>query len=239
MPPHPCLTVSPHAGGGERRPSSQRRLRELQQVGGGGERKFSQTFFPLKGLWRSSVRFSEEGDPRRKRRRRRKKENAKGYTSVKKSIPSSVFVSSHERKKGRECLSLSCVSSSFPDWEDLHHQRRWDVSELCLVEMDRLYPSENMASASRGLASCPVCLWRSAAWRRGAPGRRGTAAGAAAPVPLTAAARWRGPSRPASSTAPTSGWRGPQQRRTSRWPPACCKYCASTGMCKFHNVARK
>lgn len=121
------------------------------------------------------------------------------------------------------CVSLCCVLCSFPDWEDLHHQRRWDVSELCLVEMDRLYPSENMASASRGLASFPLCLWHFAAWRHGAPGRRGTAAGAVAPVPLTAAARWRDSSRPASSTAPASGWRGPQHRRTSHYPPTCCK----------------
>jgi len=100
------------------------------------------------------------------------------------------------------------------------------VTELCLVEMDRLYyPSENMAPASRGSASSPVCWWRSAAWRRGAPGRRGTAAGAAAPVPSTAAARRRGPSpSPAWSTAPTSGWRGPRQRRPSRGPPPCCEY---------------
>lgn len=134
-------------------------------------------------------------------------------------------------KKEDACVCLCPAFFSFflPDWEDLHHQRRWDVSELCLVEMDRLYPSENMASASRGLASFPVCLWRSAAWRHGAPGRRGTAAGVAAPVPLTAAARWRGPSSPASSTAPTSGWRGPQQRQTSRWPPTCCKWSVWTG----------
>lgn len=98
------------------------------------------------------------------------------------------------------------------------------MSELCLVEMDRLYPSENMASASRGLASAPFCLWRSGAWRRGAPGRRGTAAGAAARVPRTAAACWRrGPHSPAWSTAPTSAWRGPQQPRTSRWLLLCCK----------------
>lgn len=96
--------------------------------------------------------------------------------------------------------------------------------------MDRLYPSENMASAHRGSASSPACSWRSAAWRRGAPGRGPTAAGAAAaPVPQTAAARWRATSRPASSTAPTRGWRGPQRRRTSRRPPACCEYRASAG----------
>lgn len=174
-------------------------------------------FFSLKRLWSSSVTLSEEGDPTR-----RVKKTQGDITVWKKSIPSSVFVSAHEREK-RTRLSLSCAFSSFPDWEDLHHQRRWDASELCLVEMDRLYPSENMASASQGLASFPVCLWRSAAWRHGAPGRRGTAAGLAARVPSTAAARWRGPSRPASSTAPTSGWRGPQQRQTSRWPLMCCK----------------
>lgn len=196
---------------------SQRPFGELHEVeGGGGERKFSKTFFfPLNGSWRSSVGFSQEADPTRRAKKTR------GSRTV---SPSSRFVFLTWEPRGKDArVCRSCVLCSFPDWEDLHHQRRWDVSELCLVEMDRLYPSENMASASRGSASSPRCWWLSAAWRHGAPGRRGTAAGAVAPVPLTAAARWRDSSRPASSTAPASGWRGPQHRRTSRCPPACCK----------------
>lgn len=109
-------------------------------------------------------------------------------------------------------------------WEDLTpHQRRWDVSELCLVEMDMFYPSENMASASRGAASSPVCWCCSAACAGcGAPGR--TAAGPAAPAPPTAAARRQARSTTAWSTAPAAGCRGPQQPGTSRRPPASCEY---------------
>lgn len=95
--------------------------------------------------------------------------------------------------------------------------------------MDRLYLSENMASAYRGSPFFQVCFWRCAAWRSGAPGRRGTAGRAAARAPLTAAASWRSPRcSPAWSTAPTRGWKGPQQRPTSRRPPTCCKYSAPT-----------
>lgn len=156
-----------------------------------------------------------------------KKNNAgktKTDNGVKRLMTSSVFVSLYESrgKRTRVFLLLFRAFCSFPDCEDLHHQRRWDVSELCLVEMDRLYPSENMASASRGLVSFPVCLWRSAAWKYGAPRLRRTAARVAVPVPLTAAVHW-GPSSPASSTAPTSGWKGPLRRKRSRWPPMCCK----------------
>lgn len=89
--------------------------------------------------------------------------------------------------------------------------------------MDRLYPSENMASASRGLASFPVCLWRCAAWRCGAPGRT-VAAAAAAPVPLTAAVRQRGPSGSASLIAPASDWKGPQRLLSFRRPSTHCEY---------------
>lgn len=127
-----------------------------------------------------------------------------------------------------------CAFCSFAPWEDFHHQRRWDVSELCLVEMDRRYPSKNiMASVSRSSASFQVCLWRSAAWRRGAPERKGPAAGAATPVLLTAAVRPRGPSSSASSTVPTSGWRGPQRRGTCLRPSACCEFNKNLVQLKF------
>lgn len=85
------------------------------------------------------------------------------------------------------------------------------------------YPSENMASASRGAASSPVCWCCSAACAGcGAPGR--TAAGPAAPAPPTAAARRQARSTTAWSTAPAAGCRGPQQPGTSRRPPASCEY---------------
>lgn len=46
---------------------SQWRLVELHDMEKGGGRKFSKTFFLLKGFWKSSVTFSGEGDTRRRK----------------------------------------------------------------------------------------------------------------------------------------------------------------------------
>lgn len=82
---------------------SQRSFRELQAVGGGGERKFSKTFFPLKGLWRSSVRFSEE-------RGSDQKTKGDARETDRQSLPL-LFVSSHEsrEKRTRVCVFVPCV----------------------------------------------------------------------------------------------------------------------------------
>lgn len=86
---------------------SQRPFGELHEVeGGGGERKFSKTFFfPLNGSWRSSVGFSQEADPTRRAKKTR------GSRTV---SPSSRFVSSHESReeRTRECVgAVYCVPS--------------------------------------------------------------------------------------------------------------------------------
>lgn len=71
-----------------------RRLRELhQKEGGGGGRKFSKSFFSLKRLWSSSVRFSEEGRPTRRIKK------TQGDISVSRSLFPPLFLSPHMRGK--------------------------------------------------------------------------------------------------------------------------------------------
>lgn len=61
-------------------------------------------FFSLKRLWSSSVTLSEEGDPTR-----RVKKTQGDITVWKKSIPSSVFVSAHERGKKDAFVFVLCI----------------------------------------------------------------------------------------------------------------------------------
>lgn len=61
------------------------------------------------------------------------------------------------------------------------------MSELCLIEMDRLYPSENMASISQTLDSSTVYFFHFVAWRHG------DRLGCAAPAPGIVRVRWRDP----------------------------------------------
>lgn len=96
----------------------------------------------------------------------------------------------------------------------LHQQKgRWDASELCLVEMDRLCLSKNMASVSQSLDYFPVCSLHSVASRRARVSRQ-TGERAARARGTARARRWD-PKTCAWLIAPTSDWIRPPRR------PAC------------------
>lgn len=105
----------------------------------------------------------------------------------------------------------------------LHQQKgRWDASELCLVEMDRLCLSENMASVSQSLDYFPVCSLHSAASRRTRASQQ--TGECAARVRVTARARrWYRKIR-AWLIVPTSDWIRPQRRPTFRPTRTLCKW---------------
>lgn len=108
------------------------------------------------------------------------------------------------------------------------HQRRCDVSELCLLEMDRFYPSENMAPHSQSLDYFPVCSSLSVAWRHGAgaqrPGMAAAVGVAGARVPVTVRVlSHRGPGNRAWLIVRTSVWSGGQRRGTSHRELTFCK----------------
>lgn len=105
----------------------------------------------------------------------------------------------------------------------LHQQKgRWDASELCLVEMDRLCLSENMASVSQSLDYFPVCSLHSAASRRARASRQ--TGERVARVRVTARARrWDRKTR-AWLIVPTSDWNRPLRRPTYRPTRTLCKW---------------
>lgn len=102
---------------------SQWRLVELHDMEKGGGRKFSKTFFSPQRIL-EKLRYIFRG-----RGYEEKKNNAgktKTDNGVKKLMTSSVFVSLYESrgKRTRVFLLLFRAFCSFPDCEDLHHQRR-------------------------------------------------------------------------------------------------------------------
>lgn len=90
------------------------------------------------------------------------------------------------------------------------------MSELCLIEMDRLYPSENMASISQSLDSSPLSFFHCVAWRHGALW------GCAALVPGTVRVRWWDHRILQWLIVRTRDWNGDHQ--ISRLTQTSCKY---------------
>lgn len=91
------------------------------------------------------------------------------------------------------------------------------MSELCLIEMDRLYPSENMASISQTLDSSPVYFFHCVAWRLGVRSE------CAALVPGTVRVRWWDPRILPWLIVRTRDWIGDPQRWISRQTQKSCK----------------
>lgn len=164
-------------------------------------------FFPL--LWRRSESSSVNGGI----------EGGRHRTWGKTRFPtlSCFYADTLMEKLGKEWTFLPASRGK------LHQQKgRWDASELCLVEMDRLCLSENMASVSQSLDYFPVCSLHSAASRRARASRQ--TGEHVARVRVTARARrWDRKTR-AWLIVPTSDWIRPLRRPTYRPTHTLCKW---------------